>query len=56
MAHYEMAHKYFLKVFHGQTNKKEYELQILQDNRYYTNILTIQNTIFSTKVEHKKKK
>ena len=39
MAYNKVVYKYFLKVFYRQTNKKEYRLQILKHNIYYTNII-----------------
>ncbi len=58
MAHNKAAHKYFFKAFYGQTNKKEYELQILKHNIRHTNVIAMQNTILITKVpvESAKKK
>lgn len=44
------AHKYFLKVFYKQTNKKEYKLQILKHNIHNTNVITMQNIILIAKV------
>lgn len=46
----ETAHKYLFKVFYGQTNKKKYELQILEYNIYYTNIITMQDAILIAKI------
>lgn len=56
MAYSEVAHKYFLKAFDGQVNKKAYESQILQHNIPNTNILAMQNAILLAKVESAKKK
>ncbi len=41
MAYSEAAHKYLFKVFYGQTNKKEYELQILNYNICHTNVIAM---------------
>lgn len=49
-------HKYYLKAFYEWTNKKKYDLQILQHNIRYINILIIQNIILLVKVERAKKK
>lgn len=37
----EIAYKYFLKAFYEKTNKKEYELQILEYNICYTNVIAM---------------
>ncbi len=50
MVYGEITHKYVLKVFYRQTNKKKYELQILKHNIYYINIITLQNIILIAKV------
>ena len=44
------AHKYFLKAFYRQTNKKEYESQVLKHNICYTNVIAIQNAILIVQV------
>ncbi len=49
-AHNEAAHKYLLKAFYGQTNKKEYESQILKHNIRHTNVITMQDAILIAKV------
>ncbi len=49
-AHSETAHKYLLQTFYGQTNKKEYESQILKYNICYTNVIVIQDAILIAKV------
>ena len=50
MAYSEVVHKYLLKTFYGKTNKKKYELQILEHNICYTNVIAMQNTILIVKV------
>lgn len=50
------VHKYHLKALYRWTNKKEYKSQILQHNIYHTNIIAMQDSIFSAKVRYKKKK
>ena len=49
-AHSEAAYKNLHQVFYGQTNKKEYKLQILKHNIYHTNVIAIQDTIIIPKV------
>ena len=49
-AHSEAAHKYLFKAFYGQTNKKEYELQILEHNIHHTNVIAMQDAILIAKV------
>ncbi len=44
-AHNKAAHKYLLKAFYGQTNKKEHKSQILKHNIRYTNVIAIQDAI-----------
>ena len=39
MAHSEAAHKYLFQAFYGKTNKKKYELQILEHNIHHTNVI-----------------
>ncbi len=50
IAHSEAAHKYLLKAFYEQTNKKEYELQILKHNIRHTYVIAIQDAILMAKV------
>ncbi len=50
IAYNEVAHKYFLKALYGQTNKKEYESQILKHNIRHTNVIAMQDTILMAKV------
>lgn len=50
MIYSKTAHKYLFKAFYGRTNKNKYKLQILVYNKYYINIITMQNTISITKV------
>ena len=40
-AHSKTVYKYFLKAFYRNTNKKEYELQILEYNIRYTNVIAM---------------
>ena len=49
-AYSKAAHKYLLKAFYGQTNKKEYESQILEHNIYHTNVIAMQDAILIAKV------
>ena len=49
-AHSKAAHKYLLKAFYRRTNKKKYELQILEHNIRHTNVITMQNVILIAKV------
>ena len=49
-AYSEAAHKYLLKNFYGQTNKKEYQLPILKHNIRHININAMQDTIIIAKV------
>ncbi len=50
MAHSEIAFKYLLKAFYRQSNKKEYESQILKHNICHTNIIVMQDAILMAKV------
>ena len=52
-AHNEAAHKYLLKAFYNQTNKKEYKSQIWQHNVPHTNIIAIKDVIISQKASEK---
>lgn len=44
------VHKYFLIAFYNKTNKKMYNLQILQYNIYYINITIMKNIIILEKI------
>ncbi len=48
--HSKAAHKYLLKVFYGQTNKKKYKSQILKHNIRHTNVIAMQDAILMAKV------
>ena len=50
MEYIEAVYKYLSKAFYGQTNKKEYELQILKHNIRYTNVIAKQAAIIMAKV------
>lgn len=50
MAYCKTVYKYSLNTFYKRINKKKYELQILEANIYYTNIILMQNIILITKV------
>ena len=58
-AYNEIAYKCLLKAFYGRTNKKKYELQILEHNIRHTNIIVMQDVILIAQVSFgnaKKKK
>ena len=50
MAYCEVTHKYLLKALYRRTNKKEYELQILEHNIRHTNVIAMQNAILIAKL------
>lgn len=58
MTYSKIVHKYLLKAFYRQTNKKEYKSQILEYNIYYTNVIVIEDVILIAKIpiESTKKK
>lgn len=55
IARNKTVYKYFLKVFYNKTNKKEYELQIWQNNICYTNIIAMKSVIILEKHKERKK-
>lgn len=50
MAYSEAAYKYFYKAFYGKINKKKNELQIINYNIRYTNVIALQDTIIIAKI------
>ena len=50
-AHNKAIYKYLLKAFYNKTNKKEYNLQIWEQNICHTNIIAIKNMIISKKAK-----
>ena len=46
----EVAQEHLLKIFYRRTNKKEYEMQNLEHDICYTNVIVIQNVILIAKV------
>ena len=55
-AYREAAHKHLFKAFYRRTNKKKYELQILEHNICHTNVIAMQDVILVVKVPVKSAK
>lgn len=53
IAHSKAVHKYLLKAFYNNTNKKEYNLQIRKHNIYHKNIIAMKNMLAVTEKNRK---
>lgn len=51
----KVMHKYLLKFLYNKTNKKEYKLQIWQNNISYINMIEMKDIIILENTREKKK-